>query len=144
MIPIEGYAFLDALAIGEDYNPLDYNELVGGGKFSDYSAFPEWAGREFSTGRSHAAGRYQFEPATWRECAAACKLTDFSPESQDIAAWYLAQRVMPGLLELLQDNKLVGIATRLHSTWTSLSERTFPLRYGVALGRRHASNTQKL
>ena len=86
-------AFLDAVAKGEDYDPRDYNELVGGGRFDGFDHFPIWQGRQFPTGISHAAGRYQFQPRTWAEVAGELGLKDFSPASQDAGAWYLAARV---------------------------------------------------
>ena len=45
--------------------------------------FPQWAGNQGPAGISHAAGAYQFEPATWRRYAATLGITDFSPASQD-------------------------------------------------------------
>ena len=121
VIPIEGYALLDAIAVGEDTNPRDYNELVGGGKFTDFSEFPKWNGWR----NSHAAGRYQFEPATWHEVAGALGLKDFSPGSQDQGAWHLAQEVYKSfegrdLLSDLRAGKLWSL-TDLDQTWTSIN-----------------------
>lgn len=48
--------------------------------------FPLWAGK----GNSHAAGKYQFQPATWAFYAERLDIKDFSPLSQEIvaaAAW---------------------------------------------------------
>lgn len=130
--PNIGYALLDAIACGETYDPREYNELVGGGKFPDYNAFPRWEGRRFPTGMSHAAGRYQFEPATWAEQAKKLGLTDFSPLSQDIAAWDLAKTVYHRVTasDLEQDLQrpspriLLKMASALHSTWTSIGVHT--------------------
>ena len=74
----------------------DYNVLYGGGRFSDYSDHPRQkiviqsgpnAGK-YTT----AAGKYQFLSSTWDEEAKRLGLTDFSPHSQDVAAWDLANR----------------------------------------------------
>lgn len=128
-LPDIAYAFLDAIAVGENYNPIEYNELVGGGHFDGYDAFPSWPGKSFPTGRSHAAGRYQFEPATWNEQAQKLGLTDFSPASQDAAAWDLAQTVYKhrtgrDLLTDLTNRYLVQLAGALQSTWTSIGSHT--------------------
>lgn len=56
---------------------------VGGTDLSkaslDKYGFPIWEGH----GNSHAAGRYQFQPATYRQYAEPLGITDFSPASQD-------------------------------------------------------------
>jgi len=140
-IPIEGLALLDAIAVGESGGKADdaaYTILYGGGHFTGYGAFPQWAGKD----NSHAAGRYQFEPATWAEAAAALKLPDFSPASQDAGAWWLAQRDFKArsnddLLTYLKSGMtLTVVATVLKQTWTSLSPVTLPSRYAAALAAR--------
>lgn len=135
-IPLEGYAFLDALAVGESGG--DYTILYGGGHFSDFSKFPVWGGLD----DSHAAGRYQFEPATWAGEAAKLHLKDFSPANQDIAAWDLAVHVYAHCARRnLEDDLCAGVlghvAGALHSTWTSLNY-LFLSRYDTALARRKA------
>ena len=129
-------AFLDALAIGESGGRYDI--LCGGGRFSDYSAFPQWSGVQGPAGVSHAAGKYQFEPATWQEEAAKLHLQDFSPASQDAAAWDLAQAVYQrvagrDLAADLMAGDASHVAHALHSTWTSLGS-SFPTRYLNELG----------
>jgi muramidase (phage lysozyme) len=83
--------------IGESESKDHYNALYGGGTFTG-NQFPNWAGVQTGVDgngnpiMTHAAGRYQFEPGTWARAAAALGLTDFSPASQDKAAWWLAQQ----------------------------------------------------
>jgi muramidase (phage lysozyme) len=125
-------AFLDALAQGESGG--DYRILCGGGHFTSFDTFPQWAGFQGPAGISHAAGKYQFEPATWREVAERLGLTDFTPGSQDAGAWDLARRVYAGHTgrSLEEDLALLDtsqVASALHSTWTSLSSDTFPQRF---------------
>src|SRR4051812_22230638 len=49
----------------------------------DEFGFPIWAGKMGPHGISHAAGAYQFEPATWRQYAKKLGIKDFSQASQD-------------------------------------------------------------
>ena len=145
-LPVEARAFLDALAVGESGGKDDdaaYTVLFGGAHFNVENnawptAFPVWPGVWIGGVPTHAAGRYQFEPATWRAQQGRLSLPDFSPVSQDIAAWNLAERVYGVYGGTLADD-LAGNATyvaiRLRSTWTSLSPNTFPDRYRVALAR---------
>lgn len=77
--------FLKDLSSRESQGAYDVKN--GGSKFSDYSRFPEGVGQG---GESTAAGRYQFTSETWKEVSGQLGLKDFSPASQDKAAWYLA------------------------------------------------------
>jgi hypothetical protein len=67
-----------------------YTKGYGGADLSkaplDETGFPIWSGKEGPQGLSHAAGAYQFEPATWKKYASAAGVSDFSPESQDKVA----------------------------------------------------------
>lgn len=139
----EARAFLDALAVGESGGSDDpYHVLYGGGHFdettpvlADHYGFPDWPGKD----NSHAAGRYQFEPATWREIAASFypDVPDFRlPIWQDRCAWRLACRNYGARTKRVLS---ADLATRpgyiplvLKSTWTSLNEQ-FPTRYAAAL-----------
>jgi len=138
-------AFLDALAEGESTGAAKaegispYFILYGGGSFRNLPrtaiGFPIWPGKD----NSHAAGKYQFEPRTYEKQAARLGLSDFSPASQDAAAWDLAATVYHNVIggnlltDLLIADDLDSIPSVLHSTWTSLSEATFTERYHAAL-----------
>jgi hypothetical protein len=87
--------YQDPLAIIGQHEPLppgSYTSLVGGGQIPidahyDQYGFPIWSGWTPPSGRiSHAAGKYQFEPATWALYAARLGISDFSPHSQDAVA----------------------------------------------------------
>ena len=41
----------------------------------------EWLGAQTPYGHTSAAGAYQIEVGTWRDCKAALRLTDFTPTS---------------------------------------------------------------
>jgi muramidase (phage lysozyme) len=115
----EGKGLLTTIAAHESRG--DYNVLYGGGHFAG-SQFPQWEGKD----NSHAAGAYQFQPATFagvqRERP---DIKDFSPANQDRAAWTLAQtdyhrRTGRDLTVDLKDPKQAeNIARVLQPTWTS-------------------------
>ena len=117
-------AFLSAIRVAESHD--NYGALVGGGTFADFSHHPAtgpnpWPGIVTKWGPTHAAGAYQFQPGTWREAAAACGLTDFSPESQDTAAVFLITR--RGALEAVQSGDLKTAYAKLRTEWQSIALR---------------------
>lgn len=105
-------AFLDAIAYGEG----DYNEIVGGERFSDFSSHPNKYVPKFD---STAAGRYQFLIKTWRETASKMNLPDFSPHSQDLAAVQLM--IQRGMLGPLFRGDLNTAVRRGAPEWASLT-----------------------
>jgi len=125
-IPAEGRALLDTIA-GTESPGCDV--LYRGERFTDFSHHPNKPVEIISgpnKGRtSTAAGRYQFLFSSWKEEQQKLNLPDFSPESQDKAAWHLAQTVYHrqtnrDLLSALQNGILDKVVPALHSTWTSL------------------------
>lgn len=103
-----------------------YNELYGGGSFSSYSDHPReripLGNGQYTT----AAGRYQFLSPTWDEEAKRLGLTDFSPASQDAAAWDLATRTYREQTgrNLADDAASGNVSWRaLAGQWTSLEKR---------------------
>lgn len=87
-------AFLEV--IGQAESGGNYNALVGGGTFNDFSNHPAllgWNGwqRPDNGKLSTAAGKYQITLKTWREVQKRAPLPDFSPQSQDAAAIAIMQ-----------------------------------------------------
>ena len=84
---------LNKIASGEANS---YNEIYGGHTFNSFDDHPRIAVPIQSgpnVGKtSSAAGRYQFLGSTWDDEAKRLGLKDFTPDSQDTAAWDLAQR----------------------------------------------------
>ncbi len=76
---------LDALSGPESGG--HYDMLFGGYRLNSYA----WHPGKGPSGHTDA-GRYQFVRSTWNEVAKTLGLHDFSPASQDKAAWYLAAR----------------------------------------------------
>jgi hypothetical protein len=122
--------FLSALAQGETGNStFSATEGFGGsnlaGAATDAFGFPQWTG----LGNSHAAGTFQFQPATWDALAQQYGLNFANPADQSEGAWYLAQQVYAqktggGSLEdaLSSGNPtaLQGVQSALKGTWTSV------------------------
>ena len=98
-LPSEAYRLLDHIAgpeSGGRYN-VRFDGSATGALFDDFTDHPRIPARIpegfAAAGRtSTAAGRYQFVAGTWDEARAATGVPDFSEDSQDTAAWWLAQR----------------------------------------------------
>lgn len=84
----------------------------------------EWKGARFGTGKSTAAGAYQFILKTWRGLKAAGAVWDFSPESQDAGAITLIS--WRGALDFVIFGDLKRALAKTSYEWASLP----PSRYG--------------
>ncbi len=123
----EARALLEAIA-GPESNGR-YNVVYGGAPFASYADHPRIdvpitsgpnAGKT-----SSAAGKYQFLKGTWDDQARRHGLTDFSPENQDLAAWFLASETYAaktgrGLQADLASGDTAAVAPALAPVWTSL------------------------
>jgi muramidase (phage lysozyme) len=107
--------FLDFLAKAEGG---DYNVVVGGSTFDDFSKHPGKVGLRTKEGPSTAAGRYQITKTTFDDVAPKLGLKDFSPRSQDLAAVYLLQR--RGALEDVAGGNWDEAINKLGKEWASL------------------------
>lgn len=92
-LPPEAIALLNTIAGPESGG--SYNTVYGGQKVADLSDHPR-INVEITSGpnagkTSSAAGKYQFLKGTWDTYAQKLGLKDFSKDSQDQAAWALAQ-----------------------------------------------------
>jgi len=150
-VTIEGKSLLDAISVKESQGR--YDVIVGMGSeqglteedkaanrkkgyerapatFSDFSKHPGIIGMRTNNGPSTAAGRYQFTKTTWEGLVKKHPdLTNFSPENQDKAAWYLAQEEylkdtgqnLQEDLETADANTFAKIEESLKNRWTSLT-----------------------
>ena len=125
-IPPQGRALLDTIAGTESPG---YDVLYGGKRFTDFSQHPNIPVPIRSgpnKGKTTtAAGRYQFIFDTWKGIQGELGLPNFSPESQDQAAWHLAQteyqrREQRGLLRDLENGIFDRVGPALRQQWTSL------------------------
>lgn len=123
--------FLNTIAGPESGGKYNVRYTPGGGTtFDDLSKHPNIP--ELITSGPHkgetstAAGKYQFLKTTWDRIAGELGLTDFSPASQDKAAWHLAattyfQKTRRALLADLQEGGHgAEIAGALKGQWDSL------------------------
>ncbi len=106
-----------------------YQKMFGGSTFEGFSDHP----RKLNTSNgltSDAAGKYQFLSTTWDEAAAATGVTDFSPESQEIAARYLIQRagINPDA-PINSKEEFIRVMNALSPVWASLPNTQGKSRY---------------
>ena len=128
-LPPEANALLNTISGTES---PDYHTIYGGQKIKDlrkHPGIPVTIKEGPNAGKtSTAAGKYQFLKGTWEAQAAKLGLTDFSPKSQDLAAWNLAKETYANNSnrDLLSDLKSKdahvhrNIAKTLAPIWTSL------------------------
>jgi muramidase (phage lysozyme) len=107
--------FLDFLGQAEG---ADYDTIVGGSKFSDFSKHPGVVGLRTKEGPSTAAGRYQITQTTYNDVAPKVGVNDFSKESQDRIAIELIRR--KGALEDVSSGNFQKAIEKLGGTWASL------------------------
>jgi len=126
-LPTEAKAFLDTLA---RYEARDYDIIVGEGMYgaparlTDYSKHPNVIGMKTVAGPSTAAGRYQFLFSTWQDLQKKYpgQFKDFSPLTQDRAAWRYAQdvyrqRTGQDLFQALQSGNIKTVQKTLRNIW---------------------------
>lgn len=122
--------FLDAIALGESGNTSNPVWIgVGGADLSGCSrnvfGFPQWAG--YGHPVSHAAGKFQFEPATWNALAKDNHLYFANLADQYKGAWILACQVFArlnngaDLYDAIKRGLYMTIQTSLKTTWTSVT-----------------------
>lgn len=127
-------AFLRAIRLGEGTSGQDgYSILCGGGQFGTFEDHPAnlgWRGWQMpaqmainagfpgGVAFSTAAGAYQMTRPTWNRVAARLGLSDFSPENQDIAAWFLIGE-KGAQVDVLAGRVATAIA-KLGKLWASL------------------------
>jgi len=112
--------------------PDSYRVMFGGGLAPDLKRHPD---KVIQGGgiASAAAGAYQFMPGTWQSQAKALGLSDFGPQSQDLAATRLLRnRLMPigGLSTLEKEGFSQRVSSALAPEWASLPTESGESYYG--------------
>jgi muramidase (phage lysozyme) len=132
-LPPQARALLDTISGPESsgaYN-VRYNGNGGTATFDSYAAHPNVAvtipqGQPHAGETSTAAGRYQIVGSTWDPLQKKYGFGDFSPATQDQAAWHLAadtynQKTGRDLLADLQSGRTQDVASALHGQWATLN-----------------------
>lgn len=112
--------------------PDSYRVMFGGGLAPDLKRHPDKVikGGKYA---SAAAGAYQFMPFTWNSQATALGLSDFGPQSQDLAATRIMRnRLMPigGLAVLEKEGFSPRVSAALAPEWASLPTEKGVSYYG--------------
>lgn len=126
MTPEQEYV-LNTIAAGE---APSYDTLYGGHRFKSYASHPAIPIPIGDSGlTSTAAGRYQLLKKTWDAQAQKLGLKDFSPDSQDAAAWNLATETYAK-----QTGRNLDLDAKAHSVEWSALEHQWPSlrRFGEA------------
>lgn len=113
---VEGRAFLDMIQAAEGH---DFNTVYGGVTFDSFERHPGRIGKKRGGVRQSAAGAYAFTLESWNDVGVRqLGLTDFSPESQRMAAaLLLAQK---GRFARLQAGNFWGAVNASSGRWASL------------------------
>jgi muramidase (phage lysozyme) len=101
----------------------DYDTIVGGSKFNDYSKHPGKVGVTTKEGPSTAAGKYQITKTTYNYYAPKLGITDFSPESQDKIARAIIKD--KNAEEDIKKGDFETAHNKLGSVWASLPSSTY-------------------
>lgn len=95
----------------------DYDIIVGGKRFTDYSKHPNVVGATTKEGESTAAGKYQITNTTYKDVAPKLGIIDFKPESQDAIALELIKR--NNALEDIKSGNFEKAINKLGNVWAS-------------------------
>ena len=122
-------AFLDTIAMAEGWfnedlhnghfthRPVIYDEISGWIKVDDISEHPNRKGKW-----SRSAGPYEFMPFDWANAKKDTGLTDFTPESQEIAAVHLLI-TRNNIIGAILNNDILEAIQRACGTWASFPDR---------------------
>jgi muramidase (phage lysozyme) len=117
--------FLDVIAYAEG---ADYNTLVGGGTFTDFSDHPAnlgWNGIQIKsptlgkTVKTTGAGRYQITQTTFENYKEKFEIYDFEPQSQDDFATELIK--MHGAYDDALNGNFLSAMKKCKNEWESFN-----------------------
>lgn len=99
---------------GRELDPPDMSDHPGNIGFSDWVHFTDKNGKD---NWSTASGAYQFKLSTWNRLREKLGLTDFSSDSQDLAALELIREV--GALSDVDKGNVIGAVYKTNRIWAS-------------------------
>jgi hypothetical protein len=103
------------------------------------ATFPNWSGAVVGGKTTHAAGPWQFQPATYAEIVAMTGRPGFYPADQLANAWVLGVRDFGtrthggDLLAALKAGQFDQVSTALQATWLAGADQGFGDRYTAVL-----------
>lgn len=109
-----------------------YHTHFGGTYIADLSTKPSNQ-LETKDGKTSASGRYQFQNGTWNELANELGLTDFFPESQDVAAVLKLEKL--GALNHILSGEIEQAIYKAGSVWQGLPKNAAGDRIGKTGGK---------
>lgn len=116
--------YLDLLSYSEGTTKNGYNTTFGGGRLEDLSKHPNIIWGKTGDGKTTATGRYQFLGRTFNEQAQKLGLTDFGPQSQDLAAVSLIMQ--RGAVQDILNGDIDSANRKLSKEWASLPYNNSP------------------
>lgn len=146
-LPPQAAGILSAIAKRESSGRYDirYDGTADGGKISSFVDHPRTFAATAGGQKSSAAGKYMFIGSTWDAAAAATGVKDFSPESQDAAAWYWAQKTYAdvsghrrSLTQAIEDRDWASIRKALGTQWEGvkhMSDAEFEQTFNAGAGQ---------
>ena len=143
-------AFMAVISKGESND--DFGALVGGGSFNDFTHHPGWTDSSMRTisawkgwtppgaRPSHAAGAFQIQPRTFKECSDALNLQGaFGKAEQTAAAIYLIRR--RGAYDDIGMGRISVAVGKLRNEWAFFSSPRWTLNTVIAHYEEEGGNT---
>lgn len=129
-------AFMAVISKGESND--DFGALVGGGSFNDFTHHPGWTDSSMQRKslwagwhNSHAAGAFQIQPGTFKECSDALKLQGrFGQAEQTSAAIYLIRR--RGAYDDIAMGRISTAVGKLRNEWAFFASPRWTLNTVIA------------
>lgn len=145
-LPPQAAGILSAISKRESGGKYDIRYDGGAGaKITSFIDHPRVFSPTSGGSKSSAAGKYQFISSTWDAAAAATGVKDFSPESQDTAAWYWAQKTYAdvsghrkSLTQAIEEKDWSSIRRALGTQWEGvkhMSDAEFEQAFNAGAGQ---------
>ena len=119
---------LDMLSFAEGTTQHGYNTAFGNTRLDNIDTIPN-IGKTFTntkgeTQTTHAVGRYQFQPSTYKPIASALGVSGFTPKEQDMVA--IGNIAKTGALPNILAGDFTGAINKMGGQWAGLPSSTAP------------------